>query len=159
MTPPRLRTLRLTDLDRVLQIDAAITGVKRKTSDNDLWSLIAETTTCFGAEVDGRLAGFVLADIRPWEFGSRTPVGWIIALGVDPKQQGKGIGRQLGQRVLEEFRRLGVDQFKTLVDRNDKELYEYFQGLGLVEGSELVLTGSAKPSVPRVAKRPLKRAA
>src|ERR1051326_3732751 len=112
-----VRALTLKDTERILEIDEAVTGVPKKAGDNDLWRLIAETTTCFGVEEEGKLVGFILADVRPWEFGNRAPVGWIIALGVDPKAQKHGTGRALGQRVVEQFERLGITQFKTLVDQ------------------------------------------
>lgn len=139
-SPIRIRSLTLRDTDAILDIDQRVTKVPRKSGDNDLWRLIAETTTCFGAEAGGKLVGFVLADVRPWEFGNRAHVGWIIALGVDPKYQGKGIGRELGQRVLQEFKKLGVQQYKTLVNGKDEGLRSYFKGLGFREGTEVVLT-------------------
>src|SRR5438874_8770045 len=113
----KVRALTLKDVDQILEIDSAVTKTAVKSGDNDLWRLIAETTTCFGVESDGKLQGFVLADIRPWEFGQRAHVGWIIALGVRPDQQGRGIGKLLGERVLDQFQRLGVARVQTIVDR------------------------------------------
>lgn len=140
MTPaPHVRELTLRDVDRILAIDEACTGAQKREGDNDLWRLLAETTTCFGAEVDGKLVGFVLADIRPWEFGNRAHVGWIVALGVDPAYQKSGIGKHLGERVLKQFEKLGVSSFKTLVDRRNEQLLAYFRTLGFREGKETVL--------------------
>jgi len=130
MAEPRIRALTLKDSDRVLEIDASVSKTSPKTGDNDLWRLIAETTTCFGAEIDGKLVGFVLADIRPWEFGRRAHVGWIIAIGIDPKAQGAGLGKLLGERVLDQFRRLGVSRVQTLVDPEQASLEPYFKSLG-----------------------------
>lgn len=138
-TEPRIRSLTLKDSDRILEIDAAVTKTPVKHGDNDLWRLIAETTTCFGADVDGKLEGFVLADIRPWEFGNRAHVGWIIALGVTPRAQGKGIGKMLGERVLDQFKRLGVTRIQTLVGPRTAELESYFKTLGFVQSSDKVL--------------------
>lgn len=146
MTEPRTRALTLRDVDRILEIDAACTGTPVKSSDNDLWRLIAETTTCFGYERDGKLEGFVLADIRPWEFGRRAHVGWVIAIGVDPKAQGHGIGKALGERVLDQFHRLGVTRIQTIVEPETARLGEFFQGLGFKESRAkvLVMDGSDK---------------
>lgn len=139
MDEPRIRSLTLPDVDRILEIDSRVTGTARKAADNDLWRLIAETTTCFGAEDDGKLVGFVLADVRPWEFGNRAHVGWIIMLGVEPGHQKRGVGRLLGERVLAEFKRLGVSEFKTLVAERDDGLRKYFESLGFRAAHELVL--------------------
>jgi GNAT superfamily N-acetyltransferase len=109
-----------------------------KTGDNDLWRLIAETTTCFGVELDGKLMGFVLADIRPWEFGRRAHVGWVISLGVHPSAQGKGLGKLLGERVLDQFQRLGVSRIQTLVEP-EQDLEGYFKALGFVDSPAKVL--------------------
>ena len=136
---PHVRELTLRDVDRILEIDEACTGQQKREGDNDLWRLIAETTTCFGAEIDGKLVGFVLADVRPWEFGNRAHVGWIVALGVDPAHQKGGLGRVLGDRVMQQFEKLGVTQFKTLVDRRNEQLLAYFRALGFREGKETVL--------------------
>ena len=143
MSEPRIRALTLKDCDRILEIDAAVSGTPVKSGDNDLWRLIAETTTCFGGEVDGKLQGFVLADIRPWEFGRRAHVGWIIALGVHPDAQGKGLGRLLGARVLDQFTRLGVSRVQTLVEPDTSDLEPYFKTLGFVESPAKVLVRDA----------------
>lgn len=53
-----------------------------------------------GAEIDGKLVGFVFAEIRLWEFGRGEKTGLIKVLGIDPEYQGRGIGRKLGETLL-----------------------------------------------------------
>lgn len=43
MSPPLVRSLTLKDVDRILEIDAAVTGTPTKSGDDDLWRLIAES--------------------------------------------------------------------------------------------------------------------
>lgn len=135
-----IRALRYDDVDRIHEIDRILTMTAGPRRSADLWSLVGESTTSFGAEVDGQLVGFLLADVRPWEFGAREAVGWVIALGVHPDWQAKGAGKLLGQRVLDEFRRLGVRHASTLVARDDKRLAEYFEALGFQEAEQRVLS-------------------
>lgn len=139
MNPPRVRGLTLHDSNRILEIDASITKTPLKSGDNDLWRLIAETTTCFGVEVDGRLVGFLLADIRPWEFGERAHVGWIISVGIEKAHQGKGLGKLLADRVLDQFQRLGVGRIQTIVSPETAELEPFFQAMGFKETRSRVL--------------------
>lgn len=83
-----------------------------------------------GAEVDGELVGFIIGEIRAWEFGHGERVGWIRALGVDPRYQGRGIGRRLGEELLRNFRMRGIKRVRTMVDWYAGELISYFKSFG-----------------------------
>ncbi len=83
-----------------------------------------------GAEVDGELVGFVIGEIRTWEFGHGERVGWIRALGVDPEYQGRGIGSRLGEELLGNFRMRGIKRVRTMVDWYAGELISYFKSFG-----------------------------
>ena len=48
-----------------------------------------------GAEVDGKLIGFIFGEIKIWEFGRGETTGWIKVLGVDREYQGMGVGHKL----------------------------------------------------------------
>ncbi len=83
-----------------------------------------------GAEVEGRLVGYIIGEVRLWEFGVGEETGWINVLGVDPDYQQRNIGRQLGQRLLDHMREKGVRRVRTLVDSYSGELISFFRSLG-----------------------------
>lgn len=83
-----------------------------------------------GAELEGKLVGFIFGEIRLWEFGGGEETGWIKILAVDPDYQRRGIGRRLGEALLEHFQRRGVHRVCTLVDSYYGELIAYFRSLG-----------------------------
>lgn len=83
-----------------------------------------------GAEVQGRLVGFILGEIRLWERGSGEETGWILALAVDPRYQGRHIGRRLAEELLARLRAHGVRRVRTLIDWQAGKLMSYFQDLG-----------------------------
>lgn len=83
-----------------------------------------------GAEIDGKLVGFVFAEIRLWEFGRGEKTGWIKVLGIDPEYQGRGIGRKLGETLLGHFKRKNIKKVRTLVNWFEGNLISYFKSLG-----------------------------
>ena len=82
-----------------------------------------------GAEIDGKLVAFILAEVRFWEFGRGEKTGWINMMGVNPEFQGKGIGRKLGANLFEYFRRKKVRSVRTLVDWYDGQILPFFRAL------------------------------
>lgn len=132
-----IRPLALDDLEALLSIEQRIEE-ERGIAERERLSYLEETAhhrieqgqPCLGAEVNGRLMGFVLGEVRSWEFGSGERTGWIEVVGVDPEFWGLGIGRRLGEALLEQFSEKGVVRVRTLVDSYSGELIAYFRSLG-----------------------------
>ncbi len=134
-----IRLLTAEDIDAILQIEEKIEA-KRGVRNGERADSLRETAAYhlqqgdplvnLGAEADGRLVGFILGEIRPWEFGRGEKTGWIKVLGVDPDFQDKGIGRKLGETLLTHFQRKKVRKVRTLVDWYEGELISYFRSLG-----------------------------
>jgi len=134
-----VRLLGMEDLDSILRIDEKIAG-EDSLQTPDRAKFLRETALYhlqqgdpllnLGADVDGVLRGFVLAETRLWEFGRGEKTGWIKVLGVDPEYQSTGIGRKLGATLLDHFRRLKVRKVRTLVDWYEGNLISYFKSLG-----------------------------
>jgi len=134
-----IRMLGMDDLEDILRIEEKIereldlkttermehlkkTAVYHLQQDDPLLNL--------GAEIDGKLVGFVFAEVRLWEFGRGEKTGWIKVLGVDPEYQGRGIGRKLGETLLGHFKRKNINKVRTLVDWYEGDLISYFKSLG-----------------------------
>src|SRR5690606_35381903 len=75
-----IRAARRADLDQVIAIDATVTGVEKR----PYWLSVfrrygdgARSERHFlVAEADGRVAGFIIGEVRDWEFGA-PPCGWV----------------------------------------------------------------------------------
>jgi GNAT superfamily N-acetyltransferase len=83
-----------------------------------------------GAELDGNIVGFIIGEIRIWEFGIAEKTGWIRILGVDPDFQRRGIGRKLGEALLEHFERRGIKRVRTMAEWYTGDLISFFKSLG-----------------------------
>jgi len=92
---------------------------------------------CLAGEVDGRFAGFIVGDIRPWEFGEDRDVGWIKAVGVDPTFQGHGVGKALGDALMKHFRDKGIAVVRTLVEWHAGDMIAYLKSIGF-DRSDLI---------------------
>jgi len=142
-----IRPLFPEDLPRILQIEERLQQL-RQTALSSLavqgWEAERDTfqqtieyhleygdpALCLGAEIDGELVGYMIGEVRLWEFGGGEKTGWIKILAVDPDHQRQGIGRRLGEELLKQFRRRGIRRVRTLVDSYSGELIAYFRSLG-----------------------------
>jgi len=138
-TSANIRILEMDDLDDILRIEKKIEA-ELGLEGPERMDYLKETATYhlqqgdplmnLGAEIDGKLVGFVFGEIRLWEFGRGERTGWIKVLGVDPEYQGRGIGRKLGETLINHFRRKKVQKARTLVDWYEGDLISYFRSLG-----------------------------
>lgn len=89
----------------------------------------------FVAEVDGKVVGFMLGEVRSGEFGLTEPTGWIEVLGIDPDCQGKSLGTQMADAMLAHFRSQGAVAVRTLVDHSMPSIQKFFQSLGFEQAA------------------------
>ena len=90
--------------------------------------------TCFVAEKNGKVAGFIIGCIKEWGFGvDRT--GWIEMIEVDPKLMGKGIGKTLGEALVRYFRDEGIKEAYTTVQWDSGDLISFFKSIGFDKSS------------------------
>ena len=123
------------DLRHIVEIDRHITGKDRATSWPHTVNRYLEMyypPLCQIAEAEGRVVGFVLGDVRGWEYGL-PPGGWIDIMGVDPQFQRRGIGHKLLQAFAQECRGLNM-RTHIVVRRQDESVQLFIQAAGFQHG-------------------------
>jgi len=134
-----VRFLGMDDLEDILRIEEKI--IRERNYDNPERLESLKDTTLYhlqhgdpmlnlGAEIDGKLVGFIISEVRRWEFGRGGMTGWILILGVGHEYQGMGVGHKLSSTLLEHFRKKNITKIRTLVEWHEGELISYFKSLG-----------------------------
>lgn len=144
------------DLDAVVDLDAHATGVAKP----DYWSetfkrFVPPTARrcAFAAEHDGALIGYVMGEVRSWEFGS-PPCGWVFAINVAPEAREAGVGTKLLDAARAAFRKAGIKSLRTMVARDATLLLSFFRAEGMTAGPFVELEmpiDSAEIEAPRKA--------
>jgi len=137
-----IRDAVIADFDAVIKLD--LDGV---TEDKpSYWSGIFDryvTTRRDGgvflvAETCGEVIGFIVGEVRAWEFGS-PPCGWVFALGVSQKIREIGIGKLMMKEMCQRLKKAGVTTVRTMVDRENKLTLSFFRSQGLRTGRYIEL--------------------
>jgi ribosomal protein S18 acetylase RimI-like enzyme len=139
----RIRPLSRADLAGVIRIDAHHTGARKpaywkRVFAEFLGRRAGHVRVGLAADVEGRLAGYLLGEVRAFEFGS-GPCGWIFAVGVDPSRLRLGVASALLGEACRAFRAAGVTQVRTMVRRNDVPVLAFFRSSGFSGGSYVQL--------------------
>ncbi len=149
----RVRAALSGDVPAVIDLDAGNTGIAKA----DYWG---DTFARYGsrpgryflvAEEAGQVLGFIIGEVRAWEFGS-PPCGWVFAIGVAPEARLRKVGSRLFEAMCESLRRDGVDKVRTMLARDDELNMAFFRSQGMMGGSfiqlEMPLAGPVAPAAP-----------
>ena len=138
-----LRPLREEDIPSIIAIDQSISGrakpeywhhkLTHYLSENKFDSDDETRFLARVAEIDGEVVGFMIGDIRRWEFGQPS-CAWVTALGVDPNHQGLGVARRLLAELLDYYRQNGLEHVRTIVEWSDGDLLKFFHSMGFIRG-------------------------
>jgi len=130
----RIRGVQPGDLEQVVEIDAGITGLRKAAYWGEILRRYGggrQQRFFLVAESAGRIDGYVVGDVRDWEFGS-PPCGWVFGVGVRPEARLSGIATQLLDAICEGFRRLGVGKVRTLLARDNHLVLSFFRSQGMM---------------------------
>ncbi len=141
-----VRRMHTQDTESVLRIDEKITGrpCEAQWESRIIDALARNPLGCLVAEAEGRVVGFILADIRGWEFAIPKS-GWIEIVGVDPEYHGKGVARALIEKLEIYFRNQNVERIMTMVNWNDGGLVGFFRALGFERSEFIILEKPPRP--------------
>jgi len=132
-----IRPVRRGDLPEIIAIDAAVTGIEKR----GYWQALFRRYGVAGdaerqflvAEDGGAVVGFVIGEVRDWEFGS-PPCGWVFGIDVRPDARQRGVGARLLAAISAGFRRAGVTKVRTMLARDNTLILSFFRSQGMMAG-------------------------
>lgn len=132
-----VRAARRADLDAVMAIDTLVTGIEKRAYWRKLFRRYGEPDEAgrqfLVAERAGQVVGFVIGEVRDWEFGE-PPCGWVFAIDVHPQARQSGTGTRLLEAACAGFRRAGVRTVRTILDRDNTLVLSFFRSQGMTSG-------------------------
>ena len=132
MADVRIRPVTELDIEAICRIDERITGKYRPDvwEDRVVYFIRRDPDSSQVAEVDGKVVGFMLGEVRGGEFGMEEPTGWLEFFGVDPSARERGIGRGLTDALLAGFKKRGAHVARTMVRTQDAEIANFVAAMG-----------------------------
>lgn len=146
-TTVRVRRVQASDIPHVIALDTRVTKLAKAEYWNDVFRRYGKqrlrerfflVATTRKDRADSRVLGFIIGEIRAWEFGS-TPCGWVFALSVEPEMRLHGVGNALFDAISAEFKKAGVGKMRTMVARDAQLPMLFFRSEGMMAGPYIQL--------------------
>ncbi len=131
-----IRAAQPADLPTVIALDAEQTGLEKTAywKERFAWYAGAHRDRFFLiAEQGGAAAGFIVGEVRAWEFGS-PPSGWVFAINVKPVARLHGVGTVLFDAICARFRKAGVQHVRTMLRKDAHLEMSFFRSQGMMAG-------------------------
>jgi ribosomal protein S18 acetylase RimI-like enzyme len=132
-----IRAAVTSDLPAVIALDEEVTSLAKrkywKETFAGLGSRRRSPRFLLVAEQNGRIEGFIVGEIRAWEFGE-PPCGWVFAIQVRPKTRLRGTATRLFEALCDAFRRAGVTKVRTIMARDNHLVLSFFRSQGMMAG-------------------------
>ncbi|MDE2335189.1 MAG: GNAT family N-acetyltransferase [Rhodospirillales bacterium] len=121
------------DLPLVVALDSETTGLAKPEYWREMFHRCARSGFFLVAVDESGLRGFIVGEVRAWEFGS-PPCGWVFAVQVRPGARQAGLGSRLFAALCAAFRAAGVDRVRTMLARDDTVIHAFFRSQGMMAG-------------------------
>ena len=136
-TALRIRPAVSRDLPALIALDEEVTGIAKRQYWRDTFERYGARRRVprffLVAEHGGRIEGFIIGEVRAWEFGEPS-CGWIFAIQVRPGTRLKGTGTQLFRALCDAFRRAGAEKVRTMMLRGNHLVLSFFRSQGMMAG-------------------------
>ncbi|GAB4360083.1 MAG: hypothetical protein Kow006_29660 [Gammaproteobacteria bacterium] len=143
----KVRPISANDLEQVVELDRKSSGESRRGFFSKRFSAQQQTPEAFislAAIAGDNLVGFVFARVLDGEFGLQKPVAVLDAIGVDPSEQGHGVGKQLIAELDRVMESRNVDELHSQADWNTPGLVSFFSAMDFKLAPRLVLERPAE---------------
>jgi ribosomal protein S18 acetylase RimI-like enzyme len=131
-----------TDLEAVIALDLASEQEGKLAYWRDIFDRYVQSSSdkriLLVAEAAGKVIGFIIGEVRAWEFGS-PPCGWVFALSVSPQSRELGIGELMFEAICQRLKKAGISTVRTMVDRGNRLTTAFFRSQGLRTGRYIEL--------------------
>lgn len=132
-----IRNARQSDFDAVIVLDLVGDPADKPAYWNSIFDRYVTAARAgrifLVAEQSGEVIGFIVGEVRAWEFGSE-PCGWVFALSVSPRSREMGVGQLMLTEMCRRLKKAGVATVRTMVDRENKLTLSFFRSQGLRTG-------------------------
>ena len=138
----QIRPVQADDLEKIIAVDAQITGIEKA----EYWRARYRRYGQSGqqpefflvAEHGGSIAGFIIGEIRDWEFGT-PPCGWVFGISVHPDARLSGIATLLLNALNDSFRQAGITKVRTLLVFDDLLVMKFYRSQGMMAAPIITL--------------------
>jgi len=137
-----VRSLEAGDLAGVVRVDKRNAGQERgdyMRAKLDEALLDSAVRVSLAAEIDGQIAGFLMARIDFGDFGRTEPVGVMDTIDVAPEWGGQGVGAALLSQLLVNLAALQVERLETRVGRDNFDLLRFLYNRGFEPAQRIAL--------------------
>ncbi len=151
-SPVTVRRVSGSDIGEIIAIDAQITSMEKAEywyeRFHEFGSRDRHNRFFLVAERDARLLGYIIGEVREWEFGT-APCGWVFAIGVRPDARVSGVGAQLFEALCGGFRAVGLHKVRTLLAFDDGLVMSFYRSQGMMAAPIITLERDLDPDDAR----------
>jgi ribosomal protein S18 acetylase RimI-like enzyme len=131
-----VREMDINDVARVYNLGEQIFTADRWPTLHRTWDefevlslYLSDTDTCLVAEFEGQIVGFALGTLIEKRRSAWT-YGYLLWLGVDQDQAGRGVGRKLVKRLTELFIQYDARMMLVDTEASNKPAIKFFEKVG-----------------------------